>query len=482
MERLGGRRRCRAGKGAAGAAAAALLAAAAVGVGTNLLIPVAVAAAAARPASVSTLHPAADPPDSGPVYAWGNGVDGEIGDGAAPAAQAVPTLAHLPSGVTAVQVAAGAETSYALGSDGNVYTWGNGTDGELGNGSTTPLQDTPVKVDLSALGGVDPVAVAAGTDMAYLLDADGRVWAFGADGNGELGDGGAGGEELTPVQVPLGGRTIVAIAAGSISGYALDEDGNIWAWGYGVDGQLGNGASGSGEVAARPSPVVDAAGSDLTASAIAAGASDGYAIGTDGNLYAWGDNSNGQLGDGDAVPSSAVPVVVALPNDDGATQIAAGAETVYALDAAGVAYSWGFGDDGELGNGSLDGSAVPVPVTMPAGVSFLEIGASYADAYAIGSNQHVYSWGYDGAGELGNGSVVPDGVATPVPASISGINPGDPPLALGPGPMADTALLIGEGAPAVVVPEVPVTVLLPLVAVLAAAATVLVRRRRASAA
>jgi alpha-tubulin suppressor-like RCC1 family protein len=432
-------------------------------------------------------RPATVPPaDSGPVYAWGNGIDGEIGNGSTPAAQAFPTTVPLPSGVTAVEVAGGAETSYALGSDGNVYAWGNGTDGELGNDGTTPLQDSAVQVDLKALKGVAPVAIAAGTDRAYSLDADGNVWAFGNDGNGELGDGGAGGEELSPVEVDLDGDTIVAIAAGSITGYALDQSGYVWSWGYGADGELGDGSSGStesSETAAPPTLVIDPdTGGLFQASAIAAGGSNAYAIGLDGDLYAWGDNTYGQLGNGSSDPNSSLPALVELPDDDSAVSIAAGARTAYALDASGDAFSWGYGMDGELGDGAAVNSPTPVPVTMPAGVSFLEITGSYTNGYAIGSNQDVYTWGYDGEGELGNGSVDPGAYGIPEPAAISGINPGDPPLALGPEAMSDTALLIGEGAPTVVVSEAPLPVLLPLVALFAIAAVVFVRRRHPRAA
>ncbi len=463
--------------GVAGAAAA-LFVAGAAGVGATSLLTASPAAATTRAAAV---RPVLVPPsDSGPVYAWGNGQDGEIGDGSAPPAEPVPTAVPLPAGVTAVQVAGGAETSYALGSDGNVYAWGNGTDGELGNDGTAPLQDSATTVDLSALRGAVPVAIAAGTDMAYILDAEGNVWAFGADGNGELGDGGAGGEQLSPVQVSLFGDPIVAIAAGSVTGYAMDARGFVWSWGYGVDGELGNTTSGATDAAADPTLVVDPnTGGWFHATAIAAGGSNAYAIGADGNLYAWGDNTFGQLGNGSSDPNSALPVLAQLPGDDAPASIAAGAQTGYALDASGQAFSWGFGMNGELGDGGTVDSPTPVAVTMPAGVSFLEITGSYANGYAIGSNQDVYTWGYDGEGELGDTHVDANGYPTPAPAAISGINPGDPPQALGPEAMSDTALLIGEGAPSVVVPEAPLPVLLPLVALVGVAgAAAYVRRRQ----
>jgi hypothetical protein len=304
---------------------------------------------------------AANPAPSGEL-SWGLGADGELGNGTTTYAQTTPVSVSLPAGVTARAIAAGVLTGYAIGSDGNLYAWGYGAFGSLGNG-TTPPQTTPVSVSLPA--GVTARAIAAGVFTGYAIGSDGNLYAWGFGANGELGNGTTTLAQTTPVTVSLpAGVTATAIAAGNRTGYAIGSDGNLYAWGYSVDGELGNRTTTS-----TTTPVIVSLPAGVTPTAIAAGGSTGYAIGSDGNLYAWGLGGYGDLGNGTTTLAQTTPVTVSLPAGVTPKAIAAGQFTGYAIGSDGSLYAWGFGADGELGNGTETlAQTTPVTVSLPTGV------------------------------------------------------------------------------------------------------------------
>jgi hypothetical protein len=303
-------------------------------------------------------------------------------------------LQPLPPGVTPVSVSAGISTLYAVGSDGNLYAWGDDIDGELGSGSQLPANnDSSVVVSLPA--GVTPTAVAAGPFDAYAIGSDGNLYAWGFNEDGELGDGTTTGPDSCPINGP---------------------------------GQPGP------TVPCSTTPVKVSLPSGVTPTAIAAGGANqepatGYAIGSDGNLYAWGSNSSGQLGDG-TTTNSAVPVKVSLPSGVTPAAIAGSSIDAYALDSAGDIYAWGADGLGNLGNGTNTAlSAVPVAVTLPAGVTATAIAGSGdggdGAAYFLGSDGHVYAWGSNEQGALGDGTTT-----GPETCSVPGPVPGSPPIQL----------------------------------------------------
>ena len=151
-----------------------------------------------------------------------------------------PGALSLPGGVSAVSVSAGDDFSLAVGSDGDIYSWGDNRYGELGDGTTTD-QSTPEKITLP--GGVTALSVSAGNDFSLAVGSDGDIYAWGDNGYGELGDGTTW-NQSTPEKITLpGGVSATSVSAGFYYGLAVGSDGDIYAWGENYYGQLGDGTT-----------------------------------------------------------------------------------------------------------------------------------------------------------------------------------------------------------------------------------------------
>ncbi|MER6348181.1 RCC1 domain-containing protein [Streptomyces sp. NPDC001595] len=307
---------------------------------------------------------------NGTVKAWGANDYGQVGDGTtsdlSDPDHLTPGTVRDLSGVTAV--AAGCLHSVALLANGTVRAWGNNYSGQL-DGTTGGLSTTPVTV-------VDPgnpgaplrrvIAIAAGCDHTLALLSDGTVRAWGDNSSGQLGTGTIGGSTGTPVAV-VGLTGVRDIDAGLAHSLALRGTGTVRAWGDNSDGQLGNGSIG-GETG-TPGLVVGLTG----VRDVDAGYSHSLALRTDGTVRAWGDNSDGQLGNGSVGGASGTPApVVGLT---GVRQIAAGDLHNLARLSDGTLRAWGHNSDGRLGDGSTTDSGTPVLVrTGIAGVTRLAAG------------------------------------------------------------------------------------------------------------
>ncbi len=197
----------------------------------------------------------------------------------------------------------------ALSADGQLFTWGWNGDGELGNGSSVSFTNVPVAVDMTGvLAGKTIAALGAGNMHFLVATTDGEVFAWGFGPDGELGNGETK-DSRVPVAVnmsgALAGKSVVAVSGGWEHSMALTADGLVYTWGANYEGQLGTGTFASSAV-----PVaVDTTGvlAGQTIAAIAGGEEHGLALSAAGQVYGWGDGSRGELGDGNN-SSSAVPI------------------------------------------------------------------------------------------------------------------------------------------------------------------------------
>ncbi|ACL23603.1 RCC1 domain-containing protein [Chloroflexus aggregans] len=288
---------------------------------------------------------------SGGVWCWGRNDSGQLGDGTTTNRSTPGAVGGLPSGVTAI--AAGDYHTCALMSSGGVWCWGLNNRGQLGDGSYTD-SSTPV-----AVGGLPSgvMAIAAGNYHTCALTGSDGVWCWGTNSDGQLGDGTTT-NRSTPVAVSGLPSGVTAIAAGNYHTCALTSSGGVWCWGYNLSGQLGDGTttnrSTPGAVSGLPSGVT----------AIAAGDEHTCALTGSGGVWCWGDNYYGQLGDGTTTNRSTPGAVSGLPS--GVTAIAAGVYHTCALTGSGGVMCWGNNGDGQLGDGRPLYRTTPVDVVTSA--------------------------------------------------------------------------------------------------------------------
>ena len=339
------------------------------------------------------------------LYSFGSNTYGELGDGTTTASTPPVWLSGLPSPV--IQVAASYEASAALLANGTVWTWGDNYYDGLGYSSASEIVDTPHQV----LGLPTITQIALSDDVnGYAVAANGSLWAWGLNTNGQLGDDGTLYGSATPVQVP-GLTGVWRVAAGTEYVLALRNDGTVWAWGDNEYGNLGDRTTANHLV---PEQVPGLAG----IAQVAVGSFTSFAVSDGGTLFSWGENNLGNLGTGSSAQYTVSPAPV--PGLTGVTQVASDDVSTLAL-AHGAVYSWGFNGCGELGDGTTTSRSTPElidqgPITQVAvGAGFLAAGSSAA----IEPNGTLLTWGCNGDGQLGQG-VGGNFLTTPTPVTDLG--------------------------------------------------------------
>ena len=326
--------------------------------------------------------------------------------------------ATLPAGTKVTAIAAGCHHSLALTSTGRVLAWGDNANGVLGDGNTTST-DVPVEVKLPP--GTRATAIAAGCFDSLAVTSTGRMLAWGDNANGQLGDGNTTSTDV-PVEVKLPpGTKVTAIAGGCSQSLAVTSVGRVLAWGDNANGQLGDGNTTSTDV-----PVEVKLPPGTKATAIDTGCQQSLALSSTGQVLAWGDNMYGELGNGDNT-SSDVPVEVKLPAGTKVTAISAGGHHGLALTSTGQVLVWGDNATGQLGDGNTTSTDVPVKVKLPADSRVTGISGGAHHSLALTSTGQVLAWGENG-GQLGDGNTTQSDIPTkaklPARAKVTAIAAG----------------------------------------------------------
>jgi alpha-tubulin suppressor-like RCC1 family protein len=307
-----------------------------------------------------------------------------------------PVAVTVPG--TVAQVGTSNSTEYALLTNGSVYAWGLGTQGELGDGGTVNSFATPVRVRFPR--GVKIAYLptdAMPYDTALAVDTKGHAWGWGENGGGEFCLGNRKPHTL-PVELPL---SHVTALAGASHHAVYDAGGTVYACGQNIDGTLGDGSRSN---ATRPRKVVGLDGQKVTK--LLASFANAGALLSNGEYFDWGYDANGQLGDGHTGRASDVPVRVVLPHP--VTQVALGGSIwnngqTLALLSDGSLWDWGANFNGQLGDGTTQSRASPVHIPLPAGVTYQSLATGSATAYAVSTTGKVYAWGTSFVGQVGNG-------------------------------------------------------------------------------
>jgi alpha-tubulin suppressor-like RCC1 family protein len=306
------------------------------------------------------------------------------------------------------EVATSNSSQYALLTNGSVYAWGLGNAGQLGDGATGNSFTKPVKVRFPA--GVKIASLPIDVmpfDTGLAVDTKGHVWGWGDNQGGELCLGNHN-KHLTPVRLPFSHVTAVA---GAFDHALYDASGQVWACGLNSLGELGDGNTKPSSVPVKVKGLGPAAHVVFLAAAFA----NSGALLADGKYRDWGTNGKGQLGIGTQNKPSDVPVTVSLPTR--VRQVSQGGSApgngqTLALLTNGRLYAWGADGQGQLGDGKTATQSSPELITPPPGFTYRALATSGGTSYGISTTGAVYAWGGGGEGQIGNGTT--KGSLTPV--------------------------------------------------------------------
>ena len=351
--------------------------------------------------------------DNGDLKCWGYDDHGQLGDGGTNTDTNAPssTAIDLGTGRTAVAVSAGHKHTCAILDNGDLKCWGWDNKGQLGDGGTNTDTNAPSSTAINLGTGRTAVAVSAGELHTCAILDNGDLKCWGRDSSGQLGDGGTNTNTNAPssTAINLGtGRTAVAVSAGELHTCVILDNGDLKCWGYDYQGQLGDGGTNT-DTNAPSSTAIDL-GTGRTAVAVSAGQYHTCAILDNGDLKCWGQDSQGQLGDGGSNTNTNAPSSTAIDLGTGRTAVAVSAghyHTCAILDN-GDEKCWGYDNLGQLGDGgSNPGTNTNAPsstaIDLGTGRTAVAVSAGQYHTCAILDNGDLKCWGWDNKGQLGDG-------------------------------------------------------------------------------
>ncbi|MBK9347641.1 MAG: hypothetical protein IPN06_15190 [Burkholderiales bacterium] len=306
------------------------------------------------------------------MWAWGSNDSGRLGDGTAVEKRSPTKL----TGSAWTDVVAGGNHTLAIKKDsssgGTLWAWGRNDKGQLGLGTGATATNYDTKTSPTAVMATVKTwsAIAAGSLHSLAVYGGGSLSAWGANNRGQLGVNNLATDVSYVAPVSTGAFKVASIAAGGDHSLAIFNNGSLWAWGANGFGQLGIGTLVDGYAPVQVGTDTDwesisaGGGHNEAGNDLASNGGHSLAIKTNGTLWAWGSNANGQLGTGTTDDATA-PTQVGTDRDW--KRVSAGKLHSFAWKADGSLWAWGNNLNGQLGNGSSGTSApnILVPTRMP---------------------------------------------------------------------------------------------------------------------
>jgi prepilin-type N-terminal cleavage/methylation domain-containing protein len=347
------------------------------------------------------------------VECWGYNNQGQLGNNTL-ANSSIPVVVNnsgVLKGLTIKSIAAGLQHTCVIASDDQVYCWGDGAQGQLGRGSTSDSSVPVAVTKTGALSGLTIKSISAGYYHTCVIASDNQTYCWGDGAQGQLGRGSLS-DSSVPVAVDtsdvLSGLSVKYITNGYYHTCVIASNNQAYCWGDNTNGQLGNNSiiDSSIPVAVDTSGVLNG----LTIKSIS-----GYyhtcVIASNDQLYCWGDNGQGQLGN-NSVTNSLMPVAVVntgVLNGLTIQSVTTGYYHTCAIASNNQLYCWGDGAKGQLGRNSLSDSRVPVAVLGSGalnGLNIESISGGYYFNCAYASDDNVYCWGDNTYGQLNDNSTI----------------------------------------------------------------------------
>lgn len=377
--------------------------------------------------------------ESGQLFAWGSNSYGKIGDG-------TEEDQYLPINITESiglyyyetidMISLGSENSMIVSSEGRLIAWGDNGEGQLGVGTTTNILDL---IDVSSTMGLNDdekiMYALSGYGTSMATTSEGRVFTWGNNEYGQLADGTMIGK-TTPVDVTASfdfAEDEYIVQADSLEGFtiAFTNQNRLFTWGYNDDGQLG---TGDYEIYTIPQDITAAIELYPTEEIINVSASwtNSALLTNTGRCMLWGYNGDGQIGDGER-NDSLIPIEIqeffnitrviesSLDYDETIVDTSMGRYHYSAVTSYGRLFTWGDNRSGQLGDGTLINTNIPIDITdsfnLSVGENIVEVDLGGYHSVARTSNGRVFAWGQNDHGQLGVGSVVDSSVPVELPAS-----------------------------------------------------------------
>jgi alpha-tubulin suppressor-like RCC1 family protein len=354
----------------------------------------------------------------GNLFTWGLGTSGQLGN--AVTTDRLTPITTFAGGTNWKQVIAGGSHTAAIKTDGSLWTWGGGSSGQLGNNSIAATS-TPVT---TFVGGTDWKQVSGGSFHTAAIKTDGTLWTWG----NEQGIGRIpvirSTNTSTPITTFAGGTNwadtattepedLYTLSAGFNQTSAIKTDGTLWAWGGGSSGQLGNNS-----IVTTSTPVTTFAGG-TNWKQVSGGSFYTAAIKTDGTLWTWGSGSYGRLGN-DLFTGNRLTPITTFAGGTNWKQVSAALSHTAAIKTDGTLWTWGNGNSGRLGNAVTTNRLTPV-TTFAGGTNWKQVSCGGGHIAAIKTDGTLWAWGLNNSRQLGNASTS-FAISTPVTTFAGGTN------------------------------------------------------------